>query len=215
MEELQSTEVLDREILEDARKKAYRILKTAEDTVASGREVWEKKTQETLEGARKSCKDRLEKNRLEIMARLPMDKRRIRSEKVETLLQSAMKQYLSSLKRERLLLLLENELRERIGETEDLKDSPSTEVRYRELTDGEVEGLLKKFPSLARLKTKKDPLYILPGDFPALVIDFPDLRLTASVDAAARSLLLDQRAELVSSLLGPEILSETTEAADA
>ena len=35
MEELQSTDILDREILEDARKKAYRILKTAAETVAN------------------------------------------------------------------------------------------------------------------------------------------------------------------------------------
>ena len=48
MEELQSTEVLDREILEDARRKAFRILKTADDTVKSNTAGWEKKTAAAL-----------------------------------------------------------------------------------------------------------------------------------------------------------------------
>ena len=43
MEELQSTELLDREILEDARKKAMRILKTCEETIKTQNTGWEKK----------------------------------------------------------------------------------------------------------------------------------------------------------------------------
>jgi hypothetical protein len=42
MEELQSTEALDREILEDARKKAFKILKGADETLASSKTAWEK-----------------------------------------------------------------------------------------------------------------------------------------------------------------------------
>ena len=48
MEELQSTEVLDREILEDARKKALRILKSSEDTVKTHDQEWENKIAENI-----------------------------------------------------------------------------------------------------------------------------------------------------------------------
>jgi hypothetical protein len=43
MEELTSTEALDREILEDARKKAFKILKNADDSISSSKESWDKK----------------------------------------------------------------------------------------------------------------------------------------------------------------------------
>ena len=48
MEELQSTEILEREILEDARKKAMRILKTADDTIRAKTAEWEKKTADAV-----------------------------------------------------------------------------------------------------------------------------------------------------------------------
>jgi hypothetical protein len=41
VEELQSTEALDREILEDARKKAFKILKGADESAASSKKSWE------------------------------------------------------------------------------------------------------------------------------------------------------------------------------
>ena len=49
MEELRSTEVLDREILEDARKKAQKILKTAEDAHAAQAQDWDKKINGAVE----------------------------------------------------------------------------------------------------------------------------------------------------------------------
>jgi hypothetical protein len=48
MEELQSTEALDREILEDARKKAFKILKTAGETEAASQTAWDRKLEKTL-----------------------------------------------------------------------------------------------------------------------------------------------------------------------
>lgn len=201
MEELQSTEVLDKEILEDARKKAQRILKTADETIASAEASWEKKTQRALSGIQKKYAERKEKNRREILARLPLDKRRIRSEKVEGLLRSAMDGYLNALSREKLLSLLEGELAKRAGEL----DSPSFQAASRALSAAELETILKKVFPQARWTLVPDySFHHLPGVLPAIVVDAPDLRITASVDTLAESFLQDKRAELAAALLGQE-----------
>jgi vacuolar-type H+-ATPase subunit E/Vma4 len=201
MEELQSTEVLDKEILEDARKKAQRILKTADETVASAEASWEKKTQRALSKIRQKYAGRREKTREEIMARLPLDKRRVRSEKVEGLLRSAIDAYLLSLSREKLLSLLTGELAKRAGEAL----SPSFQVAYRALSEPELALILKKvFPRAQWAVTPAYSFHKLPGVLPAIVVDTPDVRIIASVDRLAEDMLRDKRAELVTALLGKE-----------
>jgi hypothetical protein len=204
MEELQTTEALDKEILEDARKKAFKILKNADESVAVSKDSWEKKLQRTLEKARLNYTQKAEQSREEIMARLPMDKRRVRSEKVEAFMENAMKNFLASLDRPKLLALLEHELASRAVEIlpSDGETTVAGELRYRFLETAEVTALVQKALPGAALKLIEDPIYAIPGAFPALVIDLPSLRLTASVDKAAETLLLDKRAELAVALLG-------------
>jgi vacuolar-type H+-ATPase subunit H len=208
MEELQSTDVLDKEILEDARKKARRILKTADETVAVSGEKWETQTRQALDTIRQTYAQRTQKSREEIMARLPLDKRRIYSEKVETLLHSAMGEYLGGLPREKLLSLLETELRLRAGELpEPGAGSPPVSVGCRALSEAELTALLSGSVPETRWILREDfSFHALPGTFPAIVVDAPSVRITASLDALAESLLEDSRAELVAALLGPSAL---------
>jgi hypothetical protein len=211
MEELRSTDILDREILEDARKKAYRILKTADDTVKSAGEVWKKKTDDAIADIGRRYIRREEQARAEIMARFPLDKRRIRSEKVEAFLQSAMEGYLAALSRERLLGLLEGELAKRFRECPELADPPAGEIPviYRGLTREDALGLLRRvFPQGAWTVKQAEPGFRLPGTFPALVADVPVVRITASIDRMAQELLEDKRAELVTALLGEGALGD-------
>jgi hypothetical protein len=219
MEELQSTEALDREILEDARKKAFKILKTADESVASSKAAWDRKLAKTLDEAGKSYRQREEQGKKEIMARLPMDKRRIRSEKIEAFLDKAMGDFLSSLTREEILSILEQELRRRLLDAGSAAGSvaeplnETSHLRYRGLSPDELEGLLKKTVAFAPLSQKDDPLYLIEPleqgrAFPALVLDFPSLRITASVDKAAAELLLDKRSELAAALLGEDAVNE-------
>ncbi|MDR1142883.1 MAG: ATPase [Spirochaetaceae bacterium] len=201
MEELQSTEVLDREILEDARKKAFKILKSADDSVAASKALWERKLQKTLEQARMAYAKKAEQSRREIMVKLPLDKRRIRSERIETLLNEAMRGFLASLDRDTLLRILGRELAERAAALEDETSGPG-ELRCRDLSSAELSALgSETFPG-AVLKAAGNPLHTESGAFPAVVVDFPRLRITASVDNAARDLLQDKRAELAEALLG-------------
>jgi vacuolar-type H+-ATPase subunit E/Vma4 len=197
MEELQSTEALDREILEDARKKAFKILKTAGETEAASQAAWDRKLEKNLADAGESYRLKEERERREIMARLPLDKRRIRSEKIEAFLAGAMNDFLRSLDRGKLLSVLEKELSVRLASCG--AEGPCV-IRYRGLAPDEIDALIKSFLKPGDVSKKEDPLYA--PALPAVVLDFPDVRIASSVDAAAAALLLDNRAELVAALLG-------------
>ncbi|MDR1107600.1 MAG: ATPase [Spirochaetaceae bacterium] len=211
MEELRSTDILDQEILEDARKKAYRILKTADDTVKSAGEAWKKKTEDTAADMEQRYTHREEQTQTEIMARLPLDKRRIRSEKVEFFLSSAMEAYLAGLSRERILSLLERELVKRFRECPELAEprDAGIPVVYRGLTREEAQGLLgRAFSGGEWVLKPAESGFRLPGTLPALTADAPEVRVTASIDGMARELLADRRAELVAALLGEDFLGD-------
>jgi hypothetical protein len=205
MEELQTTDALDREILEDGRKKAFKILKTADENAAQAKVGWERKLEKTLKEAREKYLQKGEAEKHEIMARLPLDKRRIRSEKIETFLNNAMDQFVSSLDRAVILSLLERELFSRL---EACKAEGDCKLRYRGLKTDELEALLKKTMPRTPLSKNEDPLYTIAGSFPAVVLDFPSLRIIASVDLAAKNLLLDKRVELACALLGEAALED-------
>lgn len=204
MEELHSTEVLDKEILEDARRKAQRILKTADETTASGTKKWERKTERALKGIRERYTARLEASRSEIMARLPLDKRRTRLAKIETLLQDAASAYLAGLPRPRIIALLEAELEKRADELDaSALVSTTGTAAGQGLSGEEIAVLLKRnFPQVKWTIAEGESRHRGPGTFPALVLDTQAARITVSVDAVIGSLLQDKRAELAAALLG-------------
>lgn len=198
MEELQSTEALDREILEDARKKAFKILKNADETLASSKTAWENKLKRAEEKIRAQYAGKEAQIHREIMARLPMDKRRIRSETIDRFLNEAMNDFLRSLDRPSMLRMLKKELELRV--TDDL--SGAAELRYRLLSAEETKSLAASFGKNVSCTYIEDPLFTIAGSFPAMVIDFPRLRITVSADKAAEALLLEKRGELTEALLG-------------
>ena len=211
MEELRTTEVLEREILEDARKKAYKILKTADDTLTAQTLDWEKKISEEIASARKAYGTRQKKGNEEIFARFPLDKRRQRSETFEGFLVRAMDDFLRSLKREDVLLLLKRTLTERLeaGET---GRCHKAEVQYSGISLSEAKQVLGNtlppdvsFTELKDITRIHDPAF---SGFPFIEVNAGAVRVTASVKAAADELLKERRAELSSALLGEGVLND-------
>ena len=224
MEELRTTAVLEREILDDARKKAARLLRTADDSLAQQKRDWDKKLADDLESIRKAYMNRMKKTVEDIFARQPLDKRRLRLRTHEEFLSAAINDFLSGLDRTRLLSVLEGELL-RLLETvgfENGADSGAAVVRYSGLTLAETQSILKKSSVSFDWQFQED---LLANDlsfsdkslndslsrsgrarFPLVVIDTGALRITASVEAAAASLLKDNREELAAALLGQEAL---------
>ena len=237
MEELKSTELLYREILEDARGKAQMLLKEADDTLLAQSRDWEEKARKAADSVRKAYEERIRKTEEEIFARLSLDKQRLRAESAESFLVRAMDDFLASLPREKLLYILERELSERLkvcAGSEAAFDSrrgvhtlqdgvvdsakPSGHLQAAALYSGmdllEAGELLERAinasgPALAGLLARME----IKEDanykkLPSLVINTQTVRLSVSVESAAANLLKEKRAELAAALLGEGILND-------
>ena len=219
MEELRSTEVLEKEILEDARKKTMRIQKTASLTLDQQKLDWEKKICNAVDSIRNKYSTRLKKNTDEVFARFSLDKRRLRSENAESNLIKVMKDFLFSLKREKLLSILKEDLSQRLEliiNEKEFGEESNPKLFYSGLDLNETKQLLESIMTSLPNKgndaffTKdweyiKDPVY---HEFPSIVINTTILKITASVENVVSSLMKDKRAELASALLGEEVLND-------
>ena len=178
MEELQSTEVLDREILEDARKKAARILKSCEDTILTQDEKWSDKLYETVcELDAQYLKNKKHETEI-IMARLPVDKLREKMNKLENLLAAAVSGWYRSLSREKILAILSRELEKRTAVCKD----------YIDISD--------------------KPILNESGKYPFLTLENNKIRIIISMEKIIQELLEEKRYELIEALAGSEFLGE-------
>jgi hypothetical protein len=216
MEELQSPEVLEREILEDARKKAFKILKTADEVVKSHTKAWEKKTTEAIVELKNHYAARRQEAVIEILARFPLEMRRIWSEKVEGFLSSTVKSWFVDLSRSQVLGLLDRELEKRLADCPEFAAAERIHVMPRSISSAEAKALLQKrlpgaaliFDNSPQTEPAEKPVSENGReDYPELVLDIPAVKLTASIRQAVDVLLLKRRAELIEALLGPEALS--------
>jgi len=205
MEELRSTEVLAKEILEDARKKAYKILKAADDACEAEARELENKTMDAVNSLRMNYADRTVKNREETLVRLPLDKRRLRSQAADNYLITAMDEFLRSLPREALLSVMERELKEHLGEGGEELALQGAEILYSGLSLSEIKKILGNVSREENYGFKEDPNL---HKFPWLVINTATVRISVSVENAAFSLLKSKRAELAAALLGEGVLND-------
>ena len=214
MEELQSTEILDREILEDARKKALRLLKQAEDTINSRNALWEKKITEEIKEIEKKYDEQKESEIKSIMARLPVDRLRIKIEKIESLLKSAVDAWYNSQSRDQILRLLSNELSKRLEYCKDqLKEGDTFSVEADGLEQNEVAAVIKSvnennsFPiQNSSFQIGHSSFFIPHSFYPSITLTVDNIHIIASVEKTIDSVLHDKREELAASLTGSDFL---------
>ena len=203
MEELQSTEILEREILEDARKKAMRVLKTVDDTIRAKTSEWEKKTAAAVDELEKKNNEQKELTAEKIMARLPVDKLREKVEKIENLLKSAVESWYKDLSRQRILDLLSGELSKRIAVCQEISASAKKNVYYSGLDRGEAETVLKNIKGLKSSEWLGNIAEISSIDnYPSITLETENVRVIASIRKIIDFLLQEKREELVEALVG-------------
>ncbi|MCL2244780.1 MAG: hypothetical protein FWC03_10010 [Treponema sp.] len=198
MEELQSTEILDREILEDARKKALRILRTAEETIKAQTVQWEKKTTDSINELDKKYSEQYVQAAQRVMSRLPIDKRRAKIEKIENLLQDAVEAWYKNSSRELILKLLTRELVNRLVIINDqLINKNGQLAKIDGLSRNEAETIIKKINFKCNIEeTASD------NHYPSITLMSGDTRIIASMQDVIDSLLQEKRAELAGALVG-------------
>jgi hypothetical protein len=210
MEELQSTETLDREILEDARKKAHRILKTADDTIQAKSAEWDTTTAKALSELAEKNAAQCKVTSEEIMALLPIDKHRLKATKVEELLRSAVESWYNGLSRQQVLDLLTKELAKRLSfsEANDKTAISSGEIRafIHKIEQSEAEAVLQ---AVLPGKTCTIETIQSTAAYPEIILETPELRIYASIGKTVEFFLGEQRAELVEALLGRTALLDT------
>jgi vacuolar-type H+-ATPase subunit E/Vma4 len=203
MEELQSTEILDREILEDARKKVVRILKTAEETVHAQTAEWENKTLTSIDELDKKYGEQQETVSAKIMARLPVDKHRVKIEKIEGLLYSAVETWFKNLNRRRILDLLTEELAKRLALCEDFSSSGKISALINGIDRKEAESVFKKLNLTCDINED-----LTVRRYPSIMLEIGKVRVIASIEKIVDFLLQEKRAELVAALIDPAFIEE-------
>ena len=214
MEELKSTEILEREILEDARKKALRILKLSEETIGFQNVKWERKLTENIENLEKKYAEEQKAEGEKVMSRLPVDKQRTKIKKIENTLQSAVENWYNSLSRSQILQLLSRELtkinEQRAKNSEQLTINNEKRAKNSDIT-AKISGLeISEAEMILKQSNLMCAIEEIPsiGVYPSIVIDTVDVRVTASVENIIDSLLDDKRAELVEALVGRDFLGD-------
>ncbi len=97
MEEMVSSDALEKEILDDARKKGERLLKEADAEMGRIRTEYLERARASLESLSRDFASRSERYHDENTSRLPLEKGRMKAMFVDRLLQNATTKYLSSL----------------------------------------------------------------------------------------------------------------------
>ncbi|MDR2303943.1 MAG: hypothetical protein LBE10_05095 [Treponema sp.] len=210
MEELQSTEVLDREILEDARRKAFKILKNADDTVKVNAQSWKKKSDEAIAGIERRYAARKRRSTQEIMARLPLDKRRAKAERIEAFLLLSAENWYKKQPREQIIGLLKTEMKSRLEEAPGSL-SESCRLVYAGLDKAEAEAVIAGALGGTSIPKGLSLEKAQVSSLPALTLDSPVVKIRVSIEMILDSILHEKREELVGALLGPEALTAPSE----
>jgi vacuolar-type H+-ATPase subunit E/Vma4 len=200
---LQSTEILDREILEDARKKVMRILKTAEDTIRAQTDEWDRKTLTNIDELDKKYNEERETAAAKIMARLPIDKHRVKIEKIEGLLHSAVETWFKGLSRQRIIELLGEELAKRIAFCGDSLKTAQIRAHTNGIDRKEAEAIFKNINITCEIN--EDSTF---RSYPSITLENREIRVIAGIEKIVDFLLQEKRAELIEALVDPAFIEE-------
>jgi len=204
MEEIHSTEILDREILEDARKKASRILKTNEDTIYTQNAKWEKKINDSIAELNKKYDKQKENEAERVMSRLPVDKLRAKIEKIETLLHTAIKDWYNNLNRSQIIDILSNDLSKKLISCKNFSLNEQTNIETQNLDPNETQTIINSLTQHSTFRISHSALVV--SSYPSITLESGDIRIIASIENILDHLLQERRFELTEALLGRDIM---------
>ncbi len=203
MEELRSTEILDREIQDDARRKAERILKTAdadcEQITAEVRSRIEAVRNAKTEDYRKRTADFIKETR----SAIPLEKQRKLVSFVDNSVTEALDSWLEQLAPERRLALLGS----LVKKYHSILKGRALHIRYHGYTEAQARSFLEKFFERAQIRSlgeasPDDRTSVLRTDGFVIETDDGTIVCRAVSGELRAALLSEQRQELSEALLG-------------
>jgi hypothetical protein len=218
MEELLSTDIIHREILDDAARKAEKIRKGAESMVASMSAEWDGKLQKAVAGVKERYDAEVAGQEAEGKARLAMDKARAKLTKITRALENAMDAFFHDLPQNERLALLEHALSLRLDNVRaatgalPVGGGSGMRVETCGISRAETEALLGRLSLAAvRIDERKPEDDELPSIMLLMSIDSAgdwadnaggDIKITASLQVQADAVLREKRSEAAEALFG-------------
>lgn len=197
MEEIASTDALEKEILEDARRKGEKILRDGDAEAARIRSEFDERRDAALAALSEDFKSRTERYGNENLARLPLERGRIKATYIDRLLKSAMDQYLAGLPAERVTALVGGLLSRAAG----LVGDSGVTVRFKGLDEAAARKIVaESLPRSKPLSFAEDPTLASAGL--ALSTEEGRLAVSATMDLVGERLLDEHRGELARTLCG-------------
>ena len=191
MEEIASTDALEKEILEDARRKGEKILKDGEAEAARIRAESAAHSEAALDALDADFRSRTERYENENLARLPLEKGRLKATYIDRLLVTAMEAYLSALPAAQMTGLVSG-LLARAGS---LVGDDAISVRFKGMDEAAARGLVKDgLPRARLLGLVRDET--LPAAGLVLENEGAMLKAWATLDLVGEKLLDRHRGEL-------------------
>jgi hypothetical protein len=204
MEELLSTDNIHREILDDAGRKAQKLLKGAEGVVASMSAEWERKLQKAVAEVKARNDAEIREKQVEGKARLAMDKARAKFTKVSGELDHAVFAFFRDLPQNDRLSVLEHALSLRLANVKAAAVSDESgfsrlQVETCGVSRAETETLLGRFSLTAAQIGERAAAN---DELPSIVLSTGDIKITASLQVEADSILREKRSEAAEALFG-------------
>lgn len=202
MEEIGNTEAIQKEILEEAKKAADKVLRDAEEAIALAASQAAERTKAARESVAKAADTWIARNRAETLARVPLEKIRYRTNLVDGRVRKALAEWIEGLGEDRIAELLEDHMRPSGA----VFAGRAVNIRYRGLSKAKAVAAVKTALGVPEpAEVVEDPKLPETG----LVVLSADGKLTlrATMDLVESDLLDRKRGEL-SRALCAEALKE-------
>lgn len=195
MQEIASAEAIKSEILDDARKKAAKILAEADEEAAKEISDTEAKADEVVTEIVRENEAKAARYRMETMARFPLERTRMRTVFVSSALRDAARDYVAALGPELVASLAERMLEKGAA----FLSGREVELRRRGLDEAAASRIASRaLAGCASVRQVEDARLAAPG-LVAATLDGAAL-VRATMDLVEERLLDEKRGELASGL---------------
>ena len=142
MEEIKGTEALEREILEDAGKRADRIVRKAREEAERLKSASARTLEDQLGRLRRQHLEKIAQLEKETTSRLPLEKTRLKARFIDEAMRKSVREFLGSLDSALLGAWCISEFRKRSG----LLSGRATAVSWKGIGIGQARGIGEQFP---------------------------------------------------------------------
>ena len=152
MEEIAASDAIQKEILDDARKKSEYLLRQAEGEASRIAAEGEERARTSAAEIASAIDARIDREREELLARIPLEKARFRTELVDRRLRASLRDFMRGFDEKRIAVLSARFLRNAASQLE----GKAVSLRYRGISaDLAAKTLRESVPAVGDIRWKR------------------------------------------------------------